>query len=523
MAPAKISLQLFSLLETHQQKHGLQYNDFQQYRHYLTRRLARMYTLLKLKHGKRRYRRVELTADNCQTKDHLILVAFLVERAWAMAECRRQDITADHRLRFRAKHHVMKRLQKAISWSALLSELARKYGDEATICECAAYHAEMKGRCGFYAQQFVESKHDLISALEHFRSLRGLYTSDVWSFVVLRIAKVEELLRQCKVYLNENPDGASFSSSGDRTTIPWGAHGVHLSTHQIIELNKSIVELESKNESLLETHAARPSNKLREAYDKIIDLYSEIIEICSRNINTADGGAADLQLELNYFFFQRQRAKCERMQAYIHFHEDKLAQQGKKTKVHTTEADIVFLYESLSALATECSVVPGLGAEQSTSYEALSQLARGSAMYYKGMCWWNMDQREKGIACVRHAEGLIRESIAREATEKATKALSKVRGQYIRMLLDLSTVAEDSPEPTKAHVGTDCMTEGLTKQCDAFAPSVPPFQPILPRLAFYDCAYSLIELPELAYDEKNNQIIEKTGSTESGWFGGWFS
>ena len=522
---SKISLQVYAMIELQQQKNGLQHNNFQQYRQYLTRRLSRLYALLGLKHGKRKYRGITLTAENCSTHEHLIILVDLAERAWAMAESRKQEIVAKPTLRLRARHHITGRMKKAVAWSAELCTIAKRNADDATNIECQAYHAELSGRCAMHLELYEEAKSYFEVAYKHFASVQAKYQVEKWSLISIRISKIDEFYRQCKIFLNETPETSNVDFRLGKPALQWGEHRILLSTHQVIELYKTIQELEEKQDNTIEggnrsQQRMHVFKKRIDIFDKIIDGYNEVIDICGKNMQKVNA-TDDMRIEHNYFFFQRQRAKCSRIEAYIQFYEDLENSQSKKLKSSNSDADVMFLYENLSILARECSMIPGLGTEKSKEYLARSQWAKGSALYFKGLAWCDMGLHIKGINCVRVAQLLISESINNAHNQKATHSLEKIRAEYVRLLL-INKSRKSTAEPANIH-RKNCMTCSLESQCYALAPVLPTFEPIFPKRAFYDCAYSFVDVPEMIYDEKMNQITEGTVAARSGWLGGWFS
>jgi len=136
------------------------------YRQYCTRRLHRLRKALGLQHGKGRFVRKALEPRMVRESKHLMLPLYMAERAWAYAMALKRDNTAQES---RPRHHLVARLNKAAKWSATLSALCAKRGDERTALESEAYSGFMHGNMHLEREQWA-------SALTHLKKTRTICT-----------------------------------------------------------------------------------------------------------------------------------------------------------------------------------------------------------------------------------------------------------------------------------------------------------------------------------------------------------
>ena len=89
-----VSLDLFDLVRSSRNAHGLRHGDYLRYRQYCSRRLLRLRRSLKLTHGKGRYKPQPLELRMVRDPKHLMLPLFCCERAWAYAMQVKRENTA---------------------------------------------------------------------------------------------------------------------------------------------------------------------------------------------------------------------------------------------------------------------------------------------------------------------------------------------------------------------------------------------------------------------------------------------
>ncbi len=142
------SVPIHSLLSQCRYRHGLRHEDFEGYRRYCTRRLRRLRSSqdirFMLSKGKQWMKGKMVEAADVMSSSHLLIPLLMAERAWAHAMCMKK-MTTKESWNTRLRHHVQRRLCKAVKWAKQLEDLCSVTCDERTALEATAYASWMKG------------------------------------------------------------------------------------------------------------------------------------------------------------------------------------------------------------------------------------------------------------------------------------------------------------------------------------------------------------------------------------------
>lgn len=167
-APLSRPRAVLEIIKSAQAQNGLRHNDYERYRQYCTRRLARIRhaPAVQFTHGKKKFLKRDLTAGDCTDPRHLQIPLVQAERAWAQAMSQKQDeaglATAD------ARHHLVCRLRKAAKHGDELVALCGARGDVRTSLEAEAYACWLHGVLGMELEEWQP-------ALDAFSRARSIY------------------------------------------------------------------------------------------------------------------------------------------------------------------------------------------------------------------------------------------------------------------------------------------------------------------------------------------------------------
>ncbi|CAG9464210.1 unnamed protein product [Pedinophyceae sp. YPF-701] len=144
--PPPVELELLVTAATGGMQHGLKHNDFARYGRYCTRRLRRLFVVLKFKHGRKNYQKKQVEPGMVVDSRWLEIPLLQAERAWAMAMHYKaeEEKTGDEVPQLR--QHSKSRLRKAAKHTDELLALARARATKRTAVEAEAYRALMYGR-----------------------------------------------------------------------------------------------------------------------------------------------------------------------------------------------------------------------------------------------------------------------------------------------------------------------------------------------------------------------------------------
>jgi len=201
-----LSLKLLPLVRNLQSKHGLRHGDYQRYRGYCSRRLARLRKVLKLVQGNKgkKFTKKEMTVDALRKASpelavegkHLQLPLMAAERAWAYAMQLKFEMNSEPR----KKYHMQNRLRKARHHAELLVQLVMAEGapvDARTKLEAQAYSVWMTGLLCFELSDWVGAKSALTEARNIYEKLASITSVDDSAIYRSRMDEIVPNLRYC--------------------------------------------------------------------------------------------------------------------------------------------------------------------------------------------------------------------------------------------------------------------------------------------------------------------------------------
>lgn len=120
----KFPFAVLRLIRDWQQQHGIRFGDYQRYRGYCTRRIARLRKVLKLPQAdKRHFKKRDVTTAHLSGAKadirYLHVPLMMAERSWAFAMALRQESNTEPRKRF----HLISKLRKGCAYALQLQEL----------------------------------------------------------------------------------------------------------------------------------------------------------------------------------------------------------------------------------------------------------------------------------------------------------------------------------------------------------------------------------------------------------------
>ena len=202
-----LTLKLLPLTKLLQAKHGLRHGDYQRYRGYCSRRLARLRKVLKIVQGERKKFTkkdvtVELLEQAATISDeisneakHLQVPLMSAERAWAYAMQLKFEMNSDPR----KKYHMINRLRKAKAHAEALEQLCTlsQVVDARSKLESQAYAFWISGSLAFELSQWSEAMKALNNAKAIYEKLASTLNEDEAAVYQGRIDEIAPSLRYC--------------------------------------------------------------------------------------------------------------------------------------------------------------------------------------------------------------------------------------------------------------------------------------------------------------------------------------
>ena len=202
-----LSLKLLPMTKILQNKHGLRHGDYQRYRSYCARRLARLRKVLKLIQGERKkFTKKDVTnellekaaATNNEISNeakHLQVPLMNAERAWAYAMQLKFEMNTDPR----KKYHMINRLRKAKAHADALEQLctASSVVDARSKLETQAYAHWITGTLAFETNSWTEAMKALNNAKAIYSKLASTLNEEEAAAYQARIDEIAPSLRYC--------------------------------------------------------------------------------------------------------------------------------------------------------------------------------------------------------------------------------------------------------------------------------------------------------------------------------------
>ncbi|KAI8824151.1 uncharacterized protein EV422DRAFT_519111 [Fimicolochytrium jonesii] len=232
-------LHLNVLSETHETRnmHGLRHQDYQRYRQFCARKIARLRKVGGLTQStpKKKYVRKPVTAELVTGEKSLQILLFEAERAWAYAMEIKQEVRDEPRKKF----HMIKRLKRGVEAAKSLQQLCETCADERTVLDVKAYAALLSAYLAFEQQHWED-------ALNKFAVGRTIYAG---------------------LSNTGNSHQATLAQSaidGIDPSIKFCAYSLRISGAQTVEIEK-LLEAQDKKASLgLDALTAHVKNTLAE-------------------------------------------------------------------------------------------------------------------------------------------------------------------------------------------------------------------------------------------------------------------
>uniref|UniRef100_A0A7S4R7J3 Signal recognition particle subunit SRP68 n=1 Tax=Alexandrium monilatum TaxID=311494 RepID=A0A7S4R7J3_9DINO len=207
------SFALWGIVHRQQTLNGLRHNDHLRYRQYCMRRLGRLYTSLRMKHGRGRYKAVPFPADFSDRRFlHIPLVS--AERAWSYAVQLKADNAAASALNPRWRRHSINRLAKAVKWAQMLESVCKVHCDQRSQLEAEAYCAFMEGTHFLEKEQWSESLTKLKLCRRLCERLALASEQEMGQQFKNKVEELSPLIRECKYNLGMAYDDNDSDSQG---------------------------------------------------------------------------------------------------------------------------------------------------------------------------------------------------------------------------------------------------------------------------------------------------------------------
>ncbi|TFJ83148.1 hypothetical protein NSK_005568 [Nannochloropsis salina CCMP1776] len=406
-----LDLPLHHMLRSLQLQHGLRHGDYQRYRHYLNRRLARLRKGVNATHrggkafeSKNVHSLAFLGGDpSALKKEHLLLVLLNAERAWAFAMHLQQDAAGNQHMPSYVRSHFLRRLRRAGVWAARLLGLVEDASDqvtERTSLEVQAYagwmgaavdveqeewgHALVKlrtahsilsqlGELGSLEEQdlFLSKADEVLQSARYCQYNLGEGSFEDLNLDVDTIGATKNIPEALVEKLNAVKEASRAAAATGLETVEWGGRQLHVSSKEVrlalIKLEEARTALDSSLESM------GGAKRVGEEVSKLQKMNSG---------SRVEAQKEDLRLLMSYLKhgkLETMRVRSEELIQAILCGGDRSGKRGRPE-------DLVHILEGLVQTTAEMEGLPGIEDLESVLMRAqtLQALYRAQRLFYLG-------------------------------------------------------------------------------------------------------------------------------------------
>ena len=218
---------MLDIIKSAQAQNGLRHNDYDRYRQYCTRRLARVRHAPSVhfthaaapaggpkagkKGGAGTFVKRELKPSDVTDVRHLHIPLMLAERAWAeaMAQKQEEDVATAA-----ARNHLIHRLKKAVKHATALCALATERCDGVSALEAEAYAASMRGALNLELESWEPALSAFSTAKQIYEQLAQTAPRRQRDQFISRAEELAPNERYCRYNLARRQGGKSAIAAG---------------------------------------------------------------------------------------------------------------------------------------------------------------------------------------------------------------------------------------------------------------------------------------------------------------------
>lgn len=179
---------------------------------YCSRRLRRIRVGLGFTHHKRDFKKKDIDASLVTDVRYLAMPLIQSERCWSYAMQLKNDMTPETQ---RKRVHLLKRLNKAATWAALLEQLCAARADTRTQLQAEAYASWLAGSVLFERNLHDKALAKFLHAKQVYDKLGSIGGSAVQILCEERVANLEDSIRFSKYCLRHAKGAAADDDEDD--------------------------------------------------------------------------------------------------------------------------------------------------------------------------------------------------------------------------------------------------------------------------------------------------------------------
>lgn len=521
------SLNVLSTVQAHRSLNGLRHNDHLRYKQYCTRKLRRLYVLLRFKHGKGRYKQVAFP-DNFQDSRWLYIPLVQAERAWAFGVQLKADNAAAAADNPRWRHRSVQRFAKAVIFAHQLEAVCKAHCDQRTQLDAEAYAAFLEGNHCLEKEMWSEAKTKLLRCKKLCEHLS--LAADQADGLLYRnqIQELTPMLRECRYNLGEVEDddenkskAATGAKVSQATGLSYRGQTVSIASEKV--KSKVMKCLDMAKSLQASADSDETTGSVIEQYGQLsVEFGDALKEIHSEMIAAgADGATADWRITEA---FTREVSVCTNVERNLILLRNHLATMDE-IEATTSETRRQFRPEEgmrfCDLLKEDLASLSELPEASTDIEEALSFYTKAVLNYrclYLSLCHMSMGKPLEAAALL----DMLSSRVDEEQADVDPKAFERLHGNFERIQQRLpSRVAqwrcrvlvqlakESAKTSSKVAEAASAVIASKPTQ-DGLAAFPPGFRDIPCKPLLFDLAFPAIEPPDI------DEILPKAKEGQKG-------
>lgn len=149
-----LKMDILILTTSMQNQNGIRQNDYYRYSRFCNKKIQKLRQIFKLTQGKKKFGKIEITADNLVDNKVLLIPILECERKWAKGMHYKQQITIAGKDIKTLRYNITKKFKKAAQHSKKLFELCKTVADTQTALEAEAYSSLIEANHLIFKRNF---------------------------------------------------------------------------------------------------------------------------------------------------------------------------------------------------------------------------------------------------------------------------------------------------------------------------------------------------------------------------------
>lgn len=522
------SVKVWSLFQDARATNGLRHNDHLRYRQYCSRKLRRLYVVLRFKHGKGRFKQAAFP-ENFSDVRWIFVPLVQAERAWAFGVQLKADNAAAAAYNARFRHRSIQRFAKAVGYAKKLERVCKIHCDQRTQLECEAYTAFLEGTWSLEKEKWSEAKAKLLRCKKLAEHLAlAAEPAEATLFRNQLIQDLGPMLRECRYNLGEAEDDNDDDDSSNQVTssgksvkaaaggLSYRGRDISVPSDKItakltkcLEMAKAL-QAESEAEETLAAAVGEKYGELSVEFgDALKDIHAQLIEAGA----DGDGETADWRTTEA---FTREISTCMNIERNLLLLRNHLAKLDDIEDATTSEArrfcrpeEGMRFCDLLKEDFQSLSQLPDASESLEATLSTLTKAVLDYRCLYLALCHTSMGKTLEAAALLEMLGARLEEAAAdggdapepvgrlqRLFKQLRVQLPSRVASWRCRVLVQLAKAGRKEKSADPEVVSSGLLSHQKPKQ-DALAAFPPKFRDIPCKPLLFDLAFPLIECPDI--------------------------